>query len=62
MKNQFDRHEAYTILKQSLDTMMIMRIPDLEYVALNSFADLKRKDFFRPQEILLGRSICDICL
>ena len=39
-----------------------MRIPDLEYLALHSFGELKMKDFFRPQEILLGKSICDICL
>lgn len=62
LKNVLNRSEAYSVLKWSLDTMMSMRIPDLEYLALNSFEELKRTDFFRPQEILLGKSICDICL
>lgn len=62
LKNALNRSEAYSVLKWALDTMMSMRIPDLEYLALNSFEELKRTDFFRPQEILLGKSICDICL
>lgn len=49
-------------MKRALDLMMTMRIPNLEYLALHSFGELKIKDFFRPQEILLGKSICDICL
>lgn len=56
------RAEAFAVLKRALDLMMTMRIPDLEYLALHSFNELKLKDFFRPQEILLGKSICDICL
>lgn len=28
----------------------------------NSFDDLVREDFFTSQEILFGKSICDICL
>ena len=62
MNNMFNRQESFYILKHALDTMMSMRIPDLEYLALHSFGELKLKDFFRPQEILLGKSICDICL
>lgn len=41
---------------------MRQRIPDLEYIVLNSFEDLKRKDFFRSQLILQGKSLCDICI
>ena len=41
---------------------MRQRIPDLEYIVLNSFEDLKDKDFFRSQLILQGKSICDICI
>lgn len=48
MKNSLNRPEAYSVLKRSLDTMMTMRIPDLEYLALHSFGELKMKDFFRP--------------
>ena len=39
-----------------------MRIPDLDLLILNRFDDLKIQDFFQSQEILLGKSICDICL
>jgi hypothetical protein len=39
-----------------------MRIPDLEYVALNSFEELQAKNFFQSQEILQGKSICEISL
>lgn len=39
-----------------------MRIPDLEYIVLNSFEDLKNIEFFRSQLILQGKSICDICI
>jgi hypothetical protein len=56
------RAEAFAVLKRALDLMMTMRIPSLEYLALHPFSELKIKDFFRPQEILLGKSICDICL
>ena len=39
-----------------------MRIPDLSFVTLNDFADIKKQDFFRTQEMLLGKSIMEICL
>ena len=42
--------------------MMRLRIPDLSYIVLNSFEDLKNKDFFQSQTILKGQSICDICI
>lgn len=29
---------------------------------MNNFEDLKEKDFFSSQEMLNGKSICDICL
>ena len=39
-----------------------MRTPDLEFLTLNDFEDIKRSDFFRTQEILFGKSVMDICL
>lgn len=42
--------------------MLRMRIPDLESLVLNSFEDLKKKDFFRSQHLLQGKSLCDICI
>lgn len=42
--------------------MMRIKIPNLEYLVLNSFEDVRRKDFFRTQEILQGKSLADISL
>ena len=39
-----------------------MRRIDFEYFLLNTFDSLIEKDFFVSQEILNGKSICDICL
>ena len=46
IKNLFDRSEAYIILQRSLDLMITMRVPDLEFLSLNSFDDLKNIEFF----------------
>ena len=46
IKNLFDRSEAYIILQRSLDLMITMRVPDLEFLVLNSFDDLKNIEFF----------------
>lgn len=43
-------------------TLLAMRTPDLEFLVLNDFDDIKRSDFFRTQEILFGKSVMDICL
>lgn len=61
-QNIFDRSEALTCLAIVQDLMMRLRIPDLKYIVLNSFEDLKKKDFFQSQTILKGQSICDICI
>ena len=34
----------------------------MRYLLMNTFDSLKEKDFFVLQEVLNGRSICDICL
>jgi hypothetical protein len=39
-----------------------MKIPNLEYLVLHSFEDVKSKDFFRTQEVLQGKSLADISL
>ena len=38
------------------------KTPDLGYMVLSDFNELKRTDFFRSQEYLHGQSIRDICL
>ena len=42
--------------------MLGMRTPDLEFLVLNDFEDIKDSDFFKMQEILFGKTIMDICL
>ena len=37
-----------------------MRQPDLEYMLLNSFEYLRQEDFFIAQELLQGKSICEL--
>ena len=58
----FDHSEVYQVLRQVQLIMLGMRTPDLEFLALNDFDDIKKSDFFRMQEILYGKSIMDICL
>lgn len=45
-----------------MNKIMSMRMPDLEYMVMNTFDDIKDKDFFQQQEILQGKSICEISL
>ena len=49
-------------MKGAQEIMIEMRRPDLEYILLNTFQNLKENDFFVSQEMLLGKSICDISL
>lgn len=39
-----------------------MKIPNLGKHVLNSFDDIKKKEFFLAQEVLKGKSFCDICI
>ena len=58
----FDASEAYKVLKQIQLILLGMRIPDLGFITLNDFNDIKKSDFFRTQELMMGKSIMDICL
>ena len=58
----FDASEAYKVLRQCQLTILGMRTPDLSFITLNEFSDIKRTDYFRPQELLQTKSIIDICL
>jgi len=53
---------VYTILRSVQENIIEMRRPDLHYLLMNTFDTLKKNDFFVLQEVLDGRSICDICL
>ena len=58
----FDRAEATIVLQHCQDIILRMKSPDLEHLVLNDFEALKKNSFFNSQEILLGKSICEICL
>jgi len=50
------------MLRSVQENIVEMRRPDLRYLLMNTFDSLKEKHFFVLQEVLKGRSICDICL
>ena len=54
--------ESYSMLRSVQENIVEMRRPDLRYLLMNTFDSLKEKHFFVLQEVLKGRSICDICL
>ena len=60
--DMFDHTEAYAFQQKIIAQVLMMRRPDLEYLLLNTFERLRRQDFFIAQELLYGKSICDICL
>lgn len=61
-KNLFDQFETYSILRGLQQMVLEMRRPDLEYILLNTFENQKKNDFFKCQEILHGKTFCDICV
>lgn len=58
----FDRSEASQILANTINLLLGMRQPDLQYIILNSFEDIKEKCFFQSQELFLGKTIADLCM
>ena len=43
----FDESEAHKVLKRIQLILLGMRIPDLGFIILNDFNDIKKSDFFR---------------
>jgi hypothetical protein len=43
-----DQEEISQILDRTSKKMFAMKIPDMEYLVLNTFEDLKKKYFFQP--------------
>lgn len=60
--NVFEKSEIFKILRHTWSTYLGMRPPDLSYVILNNFGALNEMYYFEPQEILNGKSFCDISL
>lgn len=61
-KSLFNQIETNSLLLAAQEIQLSKRWPDLDYILLNSFDDLVKNDFFTAQELLNGKSICDICL
>ena len=45
-----------------MKNMLTMRVCTLDFLVLNTFEDMRKDSFFQPQEILCGKSLCDISL
>lgn len=61
-EKHFNETERYRILNHSLSLMMQIEKADLKYILFNNFTNLSHFDFFKPQDILRGRSIAQISL
>ena len=53
-KEVFNLHEILAILSWAIDLQNLMKEPNLEYIILNTFEALKRKEFFINQGLLKG--------
>jgi hypothetical protein len=63
MEGNLDPSEAYYILNKIQKKIMSMQLAKFEYFVLNDdFEQLMRDEFFQAQEVLQGKTICDICL
>ena len=61
-KSIFENIETNGILQDMIKLTTNMIVADLKYLILNSFDDVKEKDFFSKQELLYGKSIFDISI
>lgn len=63
MKGNLEPSEAYYILSKIQKKIMSMQLAKFEYFVLtDDFDQLMRDEFHQSQEVLQGKTICDICL
>lgn len=63
MKGNLDTSESYYILNKIQKKIMSMQLAKFEYFVLtDDFDKLMREEFYQAQEVLQGKTICDICL
>jgi hypothetical protein len=61
--NTFDHPEAYWVLQKTLKNVLMMQPARFEHHVLkDDFQELLRTSFFNKQEVLQGRTICDLCV
>lgn len=58
----FKNIEAYYLLQMATKLISNMKLPDLGNLVLNSYDDISKREFFIKQEILHGKSFCDISI
>jgi len=63
MKGNLEACEAYYVLSKIQKKILSMQLAKFEYFVLNDdFDQLMREEFYQAQEVLQGKTICDICL
>lgn len=63
MEGNFEPSEAYYVLSKIQRKIMSMQLAKFEYFVLtDDFDQLMRDEFYQAQEVLQGKTICDICL
>jgi len=63
MRGNFENNEAYYILNKIQKKLLSQQLAKFEYFVLNDdFDALMREEFYQPQEVLQGKTICDLCL
>lgn len=63
MNGNFQNNESYFILNKIQKKLLSQQLAKFEYFVLNDdFDRLMREEFYQPQEVLQGKTICDICL
>jgi hypothetical protein len=63
MEGNFEPSEAYYVLSKIQKKIMSMQLAKFEYFVLtDDFDQLMRDEFYQAQEVLQGKTICDICL
>lgn len=58
--SQLNNYEALFILEDTSKKVLNLQIPDLKFLALNSFRKLVQTNFFQNMDLLKGLSLCDI--
>ena len=58
----FTMHESVKILEYTLQLACSLKVPDMQYIILNTFEMFKNNQFFVNQALLKGQSLCDICI
>jgi len=63
MNGNLETSETYYILNKIQKKHMSMQLAKFEYFVLNDdFDQLVREEFYQGQEVLEGKTICDLCL